>query len=643
MKFNPHQQEAVEHTNGPLLVLAGAGSGKTRVVTSRIVYLMENGVPPYRILGLTFTNKASSEMRERVRHQTNQQVLITTFHSLGARILRESIETLGYKQDFAIYDEEDSDKVLRTCLAGVVLGDKKADFKILRGLISKSKNEMTPIDELEVDGIPIYLETQLQNVYNCYQSRLKECNAVDFDDLLFLTAKLFEEHPAVLEVYQNRWHYFLIDEYQDTNKAQYRLVNLLAAKYRNVCVVGDPDQSIYSWRGASLENILNFEKDYPDARVVRLEQNYRSTNTILSAANALIDNNENRYHKHLWSELGEGEKIKLYVADNEKDEAEFVVEKALGHHLKDNIPLNEMVIFYRTNSQSRTFEDYLLYKRIPYTIVGGISFYQRREVKDILAFLRMVVTGTDFVAFERTINLPKRGIGDATIEKMRLGSTQAQMSIYNFAKALVQEANPPVKLSQKQKENLNDYLTKIDALRDQAKKGTLSQLVKAAIEETNYQAVLREDPETYEDRKENINELISKAAEWETEREKATLTAFLEELSLKTTLEDEGVAQDRLKLMTLHNGKGLEFLVTFIAGFEEDLIPHVNSKGSPDEVEEERRLCYVGITRARKFLYISYARARIMWGMLRMPHPSRFLKEIPLEYRERIQRFATRF
>lgn len=638
--LNAEQTEAVETINGPLLVVAGAGSGKTRVVTYRIVRLLQKGIPPYRILGLTFTNKAANEMKERVRKLTNNQVLITTFHSLGARILRESIQTLGYPQDFTIYDEEDSEKLLRSCLHDIFLEDKKSDFKVLRALISKAKNDFAPLEQIDTQGLSPYLEKLFPSLYQAYQTRLKEAQAVDFDDLLYLPVRLFHEHPEILEMYQNRWTHLLIDEYQDTNAAQYQMVKCLAAKSHNICVVGDPDQSIYSWRGASVKNILNFEKDYPEAKVIRLEQNYRSHNNILKAANALIENNENRFHKHLWSDLGEGEKIKLFVAENEQEEAEFVVDKAVQHHLKESISLNDMVIFYRANSQSRVFEDYLLFKKVPYTIVGGISFYQRREIKDILAFLRMAMTSADIIAFERTINLPKRGFGDATLEKLRSGALQSQMPIYAFLKSLVDETkgSRAVKLSEKQKKQLVNYLDCIDKLKSIAQSGTLQTLVRAAIEQTGYLNVLREDPDSFEDRKENVEELISKAAEWETERKDPTLTSFLEELSLKSQLDETEGITDRLKLMTLHNGKGLEFEVTFLVGFEEDLLPHINSKGNPDSLEEERRLCYVGVTRAKKILYLTYARARLMWGMLRNPHPSRFLREIPYELRERVTR-----
>lgn len=632
--LNSQQVEAVEHNEGPLLVLAGAGSGKTKVVTFRIVRLLNLGISPYRILGLTFTNKAANEMKERVKKLTNHQVLITTFHSLGARILRESIHLLGYHSDFAIYDEEDSEKLLRACLGDLVLADKKGDFKAIRSMISKAKNDFLNPSEVDISEMPESAALVFPEVYASYQARLKESQAVDFDDLLFLAVKIFKEHPEALNVYQNRWTYFLIDEYQDTNAAQYLMVKMLAAKNTNLCVVGDPDQSIYSWRGASISNILNFEKDYPNAHVVRLEQNYRSRGNILEVANSLIENNQNRYHKHLWSDLGEGEKVKHFVADDERDEAEFVLSRIKFHQGK-GISLNDMVVFYRTNAQSRVFEDYLLFNRIPYSIVGGISFYQRKEIKDILAFLRMLTTGADFVAFSRSINIPKRGIGEATLDKIRSGAVKEGLSIFEYCR-LIAEGKASVKVSLKQRESLKDYVGIIEKLRADLCDMSLTNIIKETIHDSGYLRVLKEDPESYEDRRSNLDELVSKAAEWESEGSSRTLTAFLEELSLKSSLDEAEQAADRLKLMTLHNGKGLEFTVTFLVGLEEDLLPHINSKNDPQALEEERRLCYVGITRAKEYLYLSYARARLIWGMLRNPHPSRFLREIPIELRERI-------
>lgn len=634
MQLNNEQLEAVNFIEGALLVLAGAGSGKTRVVTNRIIRLLELGVPSSQILAVTFTNKAAGEMRERVQKMTSHDVLICTFHSLGARMLRESIHALGYGRDFTIYDEDDVLKLISTCLADLDIHDKKLDAKTFRGYISKAKNALQKPSEVE-EEIPF-----LQKVYQCYEERLRQCNALDFDDLLFLTVRLLKECPDVLERYQQRWSFLLIDEYQDTNPSQYTIVKQLVTKSGNIFVVGDPDQSIYSWRGADITNILNFEEDFPGAKVVRLEQNYRSRSNILEAANALISNNQSRYEKKLWSDRGPGDSIKHYTADTDKDEANFVAERIRYHHDHHHIPLNEMVVFYRTNSQSRAFEDIFLARRIPYTIVGGLSFYQRKEIKDILAFLRMVHSGSDLISFTRTINLPKRGIGEATIEKIRMGSIQEGMSIFAFCEALV-HGKPlqfPIKLPTKQFEGLKDYINVIHELKEVSKVVSLAELVKQSIEHSRYLSLLELDKATVEDRKENLDSLIAKAVDWELNASAPTLSAFLEELSLKSSLDEAETDKEHVSLMTIHNGKGLEFTVAFLVGMEEDLFPHANSRGNYDQIEEERRLCYVGMTRAKEFLYITDTRQRFIWGIVRSQRPSRFIREIPSEYLEKIRR-----
>ena len=636
--FNPQQWEAITTLEGAVLVLAGAGSGKTRVVTARIVYLIENGIPPSSILGVTFTNKAAGEMRERVRKLTQHQVLICTFHSLGARVLRESIYALGYQRDFTIYDEEDVEKLLRVCLVELNLKDKKMDAKPFRHLISHAKNALLEPDQISQTDLTTDIEQAFPQVYALYQRKLREYQAVDFDDLLFLTVKLWREHPNILARYQERWAFVLIDEYQDTNAAQYAMARLLVEKRRNLFVVGDPDQSIYSWRGAHIHNILNFERDYPGAKVVRLEQNYRSRMNILTIANALISHNSGRYPKKLWSQLGTGEKIKLFIGEDERAEADFVASQ-IEYHRSQKLPLNEMVVFYRTNAQSRVFEDSLIYRGIPYIIVGGISFYQRREIKDILAFLRISQSSADYISFARTINLPKRGLGEATIEKMRHNANQEGMTILEYCEALFKEISLKtiLRLTSKQKESLNEYLHIIHELRSLSKQGSIRTLVLAAIEHTRYMEYLLEDKESYEDRRENLDELIAKAVEWELSAPDPSLESFLEELSLKSSLDETDSSQDRLSLMTIHNGKGLEFTVTFLVGLEEDLFPHINSKNSQEELEEERRLCYVGITRAKEYLYLSYCHTRYLWGNLRLQKPSRFLKEIPKEEIEKMK------
>jgi DNA helicase II / ATP-dependent DNA helicase PcrA len=624
--LNPQQQVAVDHVEGPFLVLAGAGSGKTRIVTYRVAHLLQLGVPSTEILAVTFTNKAADEMRQRILQLTHQSVLTCTFHSLCAKILRESITALGFSRDFVIYDEEDSEKVLKGCFATLNIKEEKGQLRSFRSQISQAKNALVEPEQLSKE------EKALQEVYDLYQKKLKEYHALDFDDLLFLTVKLFRHAPEILQQYQKRWSFILIDEYQDTNAAQYTIIKLLAEQHKNVFAVGDPDQSIYSWRGANIHNILNFEHDFPGAKVIPLEQNYRSRSNILEAANALIRNNASRYEKNLWSNRGEGQKIGLYIAENDHAEAEFVVKQLRQLHREKGVSLNDCVIFYRTNSQSRIFEDHLLKERIPYLIVGGLSFYQRREVKDILAWLRIVLAGTDFLAFARTVNLPKRGLGEATLEKLRDFAEGMRLNVFD-ACVQISEGQSAFKPSPKQLEGLKEYTQIISALREMVKQGRpLHEIITEALERSRYLDYLRDDPESYEERRENIEELVSKAAEWEEEVEHPTLAAFLEELTLKSSAEDKDLSVDRVRMMTLHNSKGLEFTSVFLVGMEEELFPHANAMESEEALEEERRLCYVGMTRAKEYLFLSASRYRYLWGMPRMMRPSRFLKEIPEEF-----------
>jgi len=632
--LNHQQTIAVEHVEGPLLVLAGAGSGKTRVVTFRIAHLIDLGVPPAHILAVTFTNKAAEEMKNRIRTLKNARVLACTFHSLGARILRESIHALGYQNDFVIYDEEDSEKLLKTCLEQLQIEEEKGFLRKIRLQISTAKNNLLDPDSMKEDSV-------CQAVYDLYQKKLKECNALDFDDLLYLPVKLFREQESVKQMYQNRWTFVLIDEYQDTNLAQYTLAKILTETHKNIFAVGDPDQSIYSWRGARYENILNFESDFPGAKVVTLDQNYRSTNAILQGANALIQKNSDRYEKKLWSDLGEGSKIKIYIGQNEKQEAEFVANKILRHTYDDRIGFDEIAIFYRTNAQSRPFEDILLSKKIPYTIIGGLSFYDRREIKDILALLRMAISNTDLISFLRTINIPRRGIGAATLEKMASMAAQYKLPIFNLSEELISDSplSSEIKLGSKQKEGLRSYIRLIHHLRDKKNHMKLHELISEAVSEARYLYYIQEDPETFQDRKENIDELIGKAAEWEEENEEPTLTKFLEELSLRSSTE-QNTNLPSIKLMTLHNSKGMEFNLVFLVGLEEDLFPHINAKDNHKAIEEERRLCYVGMTRAKRHLYLCSTTYRYMWGTARLMRASRFLKEIPKEFLENTSPFS---
>lgn len=622
--LNEEQKKAVAHEKGPLLVIAGAGSGKTRVVTSRIAHLIENGVPAQNILGVTFTNKAAQEMKERVHNLAQKDVLISTFHALGARMLRSSIDALGYSPQFTIYDEDDAEKLLKASVKEALGSNVKVDMKALRFSISTFKNNL-----ILPENAPF---SEYTSIYEIYQKKLKEYMACDFDDLIFLPVQILMNHPHILAEYQERWKYILVDEYQDTNKAQYEFVKLIASRYKNLFVVGDPDQSIYSWRGADVSNILNFEKDYPDAKIIRLEENYRSTNTILQAANAVIQNNESRFEKALWSQKGEGQKIQVFEAMSERFEAEYVINTIQKLHAQ-NISYNDIVIFYRTNFQSRTFEDALLRKKMPYVIVGGLSFYQRKEIKDMLSFLRLLEYPYDIASFLRVINLPKRGLGDAFLTKLVDAASSAQYSLLSYLFHIYSEESS-FQLTTKQRQGIGEFIQIITKLQEIKQKNSLVDLVKGAIFETGYLDILKEDKETEQERKENLMELLAKAEEWEKERQNPTLQEFLEEIALATSF-DPKTSTESVHLMTVHNGKGLEFEVVFLVGLEEELFPHIHAKKEPKDLEEERRLFYVGITRAKKQLFLLHAQCRHLWGSSRYMRKSRFLKEIPDQFIEK--------
>ncbi len=627
--LNPEQQQAIDHIEGPLLVLAGAGSGKTRVVTMKIVKLIELGVDSNEILAVTFTNKAANELSQRIKKLTFKNVITCTFHSLGAKILRESIHHLGYSTNFSIYDEEDSLKLLDECLKSLNIKEDKALLKKIKYKISSSKNEYIDIDEL--NSFSILSKTEI-DVFKMYQNKLKSFNCVDFDDLLYLTIKLFQKNVEVLSYFQKKWTFILVDEYQDTNYVQYLLIKMLSAKNQNICVVGDPDQSIYSFRGAKYQNILNFDKDFQNAKIIRLEKNYRSTPTILNAANLVIKNNKNRYEKNLFSEKPDGEKIHIFKAETEQMEATFVVEKILKFQQKEKIKLDELAIFYRTNFQSRVFEDILLSQNIPYVIYGGISFYQRKEIKDLLAYLKLLISNSDFLAFYRTINTFTKGFGKTTMNKLFFLSEKNQTPILHLLNQILKNPNQfnDIKLTNTQRIKLQDYLKNINELRDLHQKNLdIDELISQVITKMQYLNYLKQDPLSYENRKENIDELLTKASEWHKEN-KNNLESFLEELSLNSKTENK--EESSLKLMTLHNSKGLEFECAFIVGLEEDLFPHLNSKNTLDEIEEERRLFYVGMTRAKKYLYLTHCKYRYLWGGLKLSTPSRFLKELDNKY-----------
>jgi len=617
--LNPEQKIAIAHKEGPLLVLAGAGSGKTRVVVERIIALLQSGVNPSEILAVTFTNKAAEEMRQRVLSICTRPPLITTFHSFGARFLRESIEQIGFHSTFTIYDEDDTHSLLKECFKELDMKPEKGHLKDMRQAISDAKNALLlPKDFQHQRG-----KDHFYQVYSHYQNRLKECNAIDFDDLLLLPVFLLRDKLSLKEEIQNRFKYILIDEYQDTNHAQYSLTKLLVDKHKNLFVVGDPDQSIYSWRGASIQNILGFEEDFPNAKVIKLEQNYRSTGHILKAANALIAHNRGRYEKNLWSAVGDGEKIELRSFFDEREEAQFIAREVEAAIDAGQDP-GTIALLYRTNAQSRSLEDALLRLRIPYTIVGGLSFYERKEIKDLLAYLRLTVAKNDLVAFQRIINVPKRGIGNAALEKIK----EVQLQMMQPLMELIQNSqNLP--LSSKQKLELEKFSFLLQSLE---KIPSISQKITKILHETGYLEFLKEDKETYQDREENVKALKAKAIEWEKENEGLHLIDFLEELSLKQKFDEAHSFDPKIFLMTLHNSKGLEFHTCFICGVEEDILPHINSKLELFDLEEERRLFYVGMTRAERKLYITCTAFRYLWGTSRPMKKSRFLEELPLEH-----------
>ncbi|WP_066483356.1 ATP-dependent helicase [Candidatus Chlamydia sanziniae] len=626
--LNEAQFHAVTSPQSPVLLLAGAGAGKTRVITYRILHLINEGLQPNEILAVTFTNKAAKELKERIINQCSHTCsrnipMVCTFHSLGVFILRQSIHLLNRKNNFIIYDQSDSEKLIKRCLQHHNLKPNFASG--IQYHISQAKNRLLYPEDLDLQEYAALVIT----IYKEYQEKLREANALDFDDLLFLTVKLLKEATAN-EHYSQLWKALLIDEYQDTNHAQYIISQMISRQHHNVFAVGDPDQSIYSWRGANIHNILNFEKDYPNARILRLEENYRSYGNILNAANALIQNNASRLKKELRSVKGPGEKIRLFLGKTDREEAEFVAEEIIQLHRQMHIPLREICIFYRTNFQSRTFEDALLRRRIPYEILGGLSFYKRKEIQDILAFLRMFIARHDVVAFERTLHLPKRGLGPTAISTLIHYAITDNLSILHACqKALKTQA---VKLSKKQQEGIKQYLQIFQELENAYTTLPLNEFMVATLRITQYLNILKEDPDTFEDRKSNLDELISKTFEWEQQNPEGTLETFLDDLALKGSMDEEELISDRVNLMTIHNGKGLEFRTVFVVGLEENLFPHANVKDNYENLEEERRLCYVGITRAQDLLYLTAAQSRFLWGTVRIMKPSRFLKEIPRDY-----------
>ena len=635
-KLNEPQREAVYHTDGPLLILAGAGSGKTRVLTHRIAYLIEErNVNPWNILAITFTNKAAGEMRERVDSLVgfgSESIWVSTFHSMCVRILRRFIDRLGYDNRFTIYDTDDQKTLMKEVCKKVAIDTKVFKERSLMSAISSAKNELILPDEFELNAGGDFAKLKIAKVYREYEAQLKANNALDFDDLLVKTVQLLQTHPDVLENYQERFRYIMVDEYQDTNTVQFQLVRLLAGKYRNLCVVGDDDQSIYKFRGANIRNILDFEHEFSDACVIKLEQNYRSTGNILNAANRVIANNKGRKEKTLWTANGEGELVHLRQFDTGYDEADFIAED-IKKEVRAGASYNDHAVLYRTNAQSRLLEEKFVAMNVPYKIVGGVNFYARREIKDLLAYLKTIDNGMDDIAVRRIINVPKRGIGLTTINRIQESAAERGLGFYETLMA--PELIPGIGRSAAK---LDSFAALIEYFKGLTGQMSITDLLREVIEKTGYMESLdSEDKEDAQARKENIDELINKAAAYEEAAEDrdepATLSAFLEEVALVADIDSLDEEQDYVVLMTLHSAKGLEFPHVYLAGMEDGLFPSYMTITSDDrdDLEEERRLCYVGITRAEQELTLTCARRRMVRGETQYNKISRFIKEIPAE------------
>lgn len=635
-KLNEPQREAVYHTDGPLLILAGAGSGKTRVLTHRIAYLIEErNVNPWNILAITFTNKAAGEMRERVDSLVgfgSESIWVSTFHSMCVRILRRFIDRLGYDNRFTIYDTDDQKTLMKEVCKKVAIDTKVFKERSLMSAISSAKNELILPDEFELNAGGDFAKLKIAKVYREYEAQLKANNALDFDDLLVKTVQLLQTQPDVLENYQERFRYIMVDEYQDTNTVQFQLVRLLAGKYRNLCVVGDDDQSIYKFRGANIRNILDFEHEFSDACVIKLEQNYRSTGNILNAANRVIANNKGRKEKTLWTANREGELVHLRQFDTGYDEADFIAED-IKKEVRAGASYNDHAVLYRTNAQSRLLEEKFVAMNVPYKIVGGVNFYARREIKDLLAYLKTIDNGMDDIAVRRIINVPKRGIGLTTINRIQESAAERGLGFYETLMA--PELIPGIGRSAAK---LDSFAALIEYFKGLTGQMSITDLLREVIEKTGYMESLdSEDKEDAQARKENIDELINKAAAYEEAAEDrdepATLSAFLEEVALVADIDSLDEEQDYVVLMTLHSAKGLEFPHVYLAGMEDGLFPSYMTITSDDrdDLEEERRLCYVGITRAEQELTLTCARRRMVRGETQYNKISRFIKEIPAE------------
>ena len=639
--LNPKQQEAVNCLDGALLIMAGAGSGKTRVLTCRIANLIAQGISPWNILAITFTNKAANEMKARAEKLIGspaRNIVLSTFHSFCARLLRREIEIAGkFTKNFAIYDAGDSKALIRRCTNELNLSEKIFAGAHLK--ISDAKNNL--IDTAKFRQQSLRADNYTRNlvlIYELYQKKLQENNALDFDDLIFETVKLFREFPEVLERYQERFQYISIDEYQDTNVAQYVLTNLLAKKYRNICVVGDADQSIYGWRGADMKNILNFEQDYPEAHVVLLEQNYRSTKIILEAANAVIQNNIERKPKNLWTRNETGEKIKFVLCRNDLQEADVVAEEIQRLVKRENFSYSDIAILYRTNAQSRMFEEQFIREEIPYIIVGGLKFYDRKEIKDILAYLHVINNPRDNVHFNRIIGVPRRGIGSATLNRLANFAEEIGLSIFEVIAdehllKQISEITPKIRAS------LRNFAAMMLSFMESSNNLSPDKLIKVVLEESGYLKMLRTDKESGRDenisREENLGEFVNSAKDFVELNPHGKLEDFLNHVALITDLDEVDEKESLVKLMTVHAAKGLEFPAVFVVGMEDGLFPHANSLYNDEDLEEERRACYVALTRAEKKLYITAAKERMVFGKAQFQEISRFVEEIPsscLEY-----------
>lgn len=626
--LNPMQAQAATATEGPLLILAGAGSGKTRVLTHRIAYLMkEKGVAPENILAITFTNKAAGEMKERLAGMVgfiSNQMWVSTFHSACVRILRRDIDLLGYKRGFTIYDSADQRSLLQDILKEMNLDDKRYPVRSIQEAISRAKNRLyTPeMFDREASG---YYDSQIAEVYYLYQQRLKANNCLDFDDLIMQTVILLGRSSDILKYYQEKFQYVLVDEYQDTNHAQYMFVKLLTEAHRNLCVVGDDDQSIYGWRGADINNILDFEKDYPEAMVIKLEQNYRSTKSILEAANHVVSHNRGRKGKNLWTDNMQGDKVTICITTSERAEAQYIAEEIERLQYSEKRGLGEFAVFYRTNAQSRVLEECFMREGIPYTIVGTLKFYDRREIKDMIAYLRVIVNPADSLSMARIINVPKRGVGQVSWSRIQGYAEEQGISISQA----IEEAENISNLG-RVKGAVLEFGRNLAELREQQDKVTVTKTVMDILSLTGYMEELQaENTEEAFMRIENLQEFLSVTQEYDRRDENNDLGSFLERIALISDVDNYSNGGESVVMMTLHTAKGLEFPVVFIAGMEEGIFPHSRSLTSEPETEEERRLCYVGMTRAREKLYLTHTRQRILYGNTQINQPSRFIREIP--------------